>query len=1003
MYCRKLLTLALALVGACAGLLLMMAPAYAEGEQAIRIWMDGTKLMKGDAEWTPDPPAPQSGAYLLGAGNYYLDSDIVLGDPIDISRDGQGDVNVTLDLKGHKIALNVQEGEKKPVVMIANASLTLNDTTGGGQITGGTQSGIRIGDGGNLTMNGGAITENTGSCGGGVCCDANQQPCSFTMKGGTITKNTCEDEFGGGGVYCWNGSFTMYDGSIVNNEATNEYGQGGGIFVGQDCEVLIAGGNIAGNKAWSGGGVFALSSGPGFTMTGGEITGNSATGSGGGALIEYGANSPVQFKVSGSPKVHGNSVGEGGSSPDIYITTTIKSIKVIDSLGADAVLYVDAGLPKDSGTVAEGEDYVLKPEDASRFFSSKDSALVGALNDDGSAVIFKEPITSAEVTVTPSSATYDGTDKTPSVTVKTGETTLENDTDYTITYLRDDEEAKTVKDAGTYVVQVTGKGNYTGTKQATFVVDPKPVTVSGITSPGKPYDGDTTAMLNTTNAKIDGVVAGDDLVIASAVGAYADANAGAGKIVSIDSMTLSGASATNYMLAKTGQQTSTKADIARRPITLKAKEQTVELGGVISSTPTDVAIVAGSLVAGHAVTSVTLTADTKSVTSSEPIKLSATTIQDENRADVTANYDIATQDGVLTVSKAVAQVTLTPKAKEGLVYSGSAQALVTEGTATGGTMYYAVGRDATTAPDQKLFGTTVPAGTDAGSYYVWYKVVGDENHLDSEAACVTVAITKNTDPKPDPKPDPTEVSYTVTKGAGFTWTKGDEVGLSITFKRSDEGEADATFDHFVSASVDGKELTRDTDYSAEKGSVVVTLAPSYLNTLAVGTHELTAKFDDGTATTKFTVADSTDDSEADTIIIEFDANGGTGTMEPIVIKKGATVKLSKNVFKRSGYSFVGWNLEPDGSGQAYTDEQSIIASFDGTLYAQWRQASNPASPSRTTSPSNTTSSQTTTTSPVTTRESTTLAKTGDPSTFAAAAAMAGVGAMAVLAGGRKRR
>ena len=76
-----------------------------------------------------------------------------------------------------------------------------------------------------------------------------------------------------------------------------------------------------------------------------------------------------------------------------------------------------------------------------------------------------------------------------------------------------------------------------------------------------------------------------------------------------------------------------------------------------------------------------------------------------------------------------------------LTYTGTAQALVTEGTASGGTMLYALGENAETAPTEG-WSTSVPTGTDVKDYYVWYKVSGDANHNDSVPACVTVSIAQ---------------------------------------------------------------------------------------------------------------------------------------------------------------------------------------------------------------------------------------------------------------------
>ena len=85
-----------------------------------------------------------------------------------------------------------------------------------------------------------------------------------------------------------------------------------------------------------------------------------------------------------------------------------------------------------------------------------------------------------------------------------------------------------------------------------------------------------------------------------------------------------------------------------------------------------------------------------------------------------------------------------PTAKTGLTYTGSEQALINAPAADlpkgAKEMRYAIGTDATTAPTDG-WSTTLPVGKDAKTYYVWYKVVGDENHNDSTAECIPVTIS----------------------------------------------------------------------------------------------------------------------------------------------------------------------------------------------------------------------------------------------------------------------
>jgi uncharacterized repeat protein (TIGR02543 family) len=72
-------------------------------------------------------------------------------------------------------------------------------------------------------------------------------------------------------------------------------------------------------------------------------------------------------------------------------------------------------------------------------------------------------------------------------------------------------------------------------------------------------------------------------------------------------------------------------------------------------------------------------------------------------------------------------------------------------------------------------------------------------------------------------------------------------------------------------------------------------------------------------------------------VITFEPNGGSGTMAPQTVKTGAT--LTPNGFARTGYVFVGWNTQPNGTGSPLADAQAYPFASAITLYAQWRAAS----------------------------------------------------------------
>lgn len=77
-----------------------------------------------------------------------------------------------------------------------------------------------------------------------------------------------------------------------------------------------------------------------------------------------------------------------------------------------------------------------------------------------------------------------------------------------------------------------------------------------------------------------------------------------------------------------------------------------------------------------------------------------------------------------------------------------------------------------------------------------------------------------------------------------------------------------------------------------------------------------------------------------TYTVKYNANGGTG----ITVNSSHTYDTAKNLnpneFIKTGYKFIGWNTESDGSGTFYADEASVInltAINNGivNLYAQW--------------------------------------------------------------------
>ena len=198
-----------------------------------------------------------------------------------------------------------------------------------------------------------------------------------------------------------------------------------------------------------------------------------------------------------------------------------------------------------------------------------------------------------------------------------------------------------------------------------------------------------------------------------------------------------------YYVKGTGESTAAAdpekvtVTIAKKRVTVKANDQTVKLNGVIDNGLNRVT--AEGLAAGQKLTSVKLEAhSTESAGEYKDkgeeqygIKPSDAVIMSGGK-DTTSNYVITYMNGILTVLRDNVSIRA-PRVRSGLTYSGEPQALVTAGSAEGGTLKYALGNDASAKPDDGDYDASIPAGTVPGTYYVWYKAVGDDNHNTTDA------------------------------------------------------------------------------------------------------------------------------------------------------------------------------------------------------------------------------------------------------------------------------
>ena len=172
-------------------------------------------------------------------------------------------------------------------------------------------------------------------------------------------------------------------------------------------------------------------------------------------------------------------------------------------------------------------------------------------------------LSSAKVTLG-TALTYTGKDQTQTVkSVTLGGKTLTEDTDYTVTN-------NTGKDAGTYTLTITGKGNYTGTLKVSFPIAKAPLTITGVDVQSKTYDGTTAATV--TGVSFKGLVNGEALAMGTDYTATADfdnASADTFKSVTGKVTLLSSTLGKNYVLSDASFLTSGDISAAASKLSFK--------------------------------------------------------------------------------------------------------------------------------------------------------------------------------------------------------------------------------------------------------------------------------------------------------------------------------------------------------------------------------------------------------------------------------------------------
>ena len=331
----------------------------------------------------------------------------------------------------------------------------------------------------------------------------------------------------------------------------------------------------------------------------------------------------------------------------------------------------------------------------------------------------------------------------------------------------------TVKDTGSITVKAERTvPNYGPVSDTwTFTVEPKPVTAV-VTVTAKDYDGTT----KIDDGAITAVVKNSDLVdpandsitISGLTGAYTNANAGKDKTVTLDASKASTTADTNKYTVS--YPAAAKADINRRTVdvtvTLSGNDLQTDASGNhyyeydgTEKTPT---VTVTGEDADNSCTA-TLAASDYTVSYADNKNVGSATVTVTSAEG--GNYLFDDETVTFEIKSTAAKLTSTPQAKR-LTYDGTPQDLVTVGTATGGTVMYAL---PPTDPDDPIsYSEDIPQKTDAGTYTVYYMVKGDGNHEDTAPGQVSVTI------------DPKEITPKITLDTSSYVYSGSECKPDVT-------------------------------------------------------------------------------------------------------------------------------------------------------------------------------------------------------------------------------
>ena len=230
----------------------------------------------------------------------------------------------------------------------------------------------------------------------------------------------------------------------------------------------------------------------------------------------WGSNSYINVPYTGGESTFGDdgsklSVAQSGfyvftltdKGDGNWFVSVLKSMLNCDVASIPTQVYTGSAI-EPAVTVKDGETTLNPDEDYEVTYSNNVNAgtatvtITGKGNYSGeTAATFTiaRSMTNEDITITIPEQTYMGSELTPVITVKDGETVLAENTNYTVTA-----PSVTVQDAGNYTYTITGAGYYAGSREVLFTIAKATPTVTTPTAvENLIYNGSAQALVNAGN------------------------------------------------------------------------------------------------------------------------------------------------------------------------------------------------------------------------------------------------------------------------------------------------------------------------------------------------------------------------------------------------------------------------------------------------------------------------------------------------------------------------